>query len=121
MRKIRVALCLLGLLLLSGCKVQLYTGLTEKEGNDMLAILLDNQISAEKTMDKDGNVTLTVATEDVSRSIRLLRVNGFPKDRFSSVSDIFPKDSLISSPVEEKARYTYSMSQELSAATLSHD
>ncbi|WP_281646119.1 type III secretion inner membrane ring lipoprotein SctJ [Parendozoicomonas sp. Alg238-R29] len=102
-------------LLLSGCKVQLYTGLTEKEGNDMLAILLDNSIPAEKEMDKDSNVTLTVATDDVSRAIRLLRTNGHPKDRFSSVSDIFPKDSLISSPTEEKARYTYSMSQELSA------
>ncbi|MCL6270558.1 type III secretion inner membrane ring lipoprotein SctJ [Sansalvadorimonas sp. 2012CJ34-2] len=115
MKKFRLVFCFLGLLLLSGCKVQLYTGLTEKEGNDMLAILLDNSIPAEKTMDKDGNVTLTIATDDVSRAIRLLRSNGYPKDRFSSVSDIFPKDSLISSPVEEKARYTYSMSQELSA------
>ena len=112
LRMIAIGLCLL---LLSGCKVQLYTGLTEKEGNDMLAILLDNDIPADKAIDKEGIVTLTVGTDDVSRSIRLLRSHGFPKDRFSSVSDIFPKDSLISSPVEEKARYTYSMSQELSA------
>ena len=114
-QKIRILLLSLFVLLLSGCKVQLYTGLTEKEGNDMLAILLDNSIPAEKVMDKDGNVTLTVSTDDVSRAIRLLRTNGHPKDKFSSVSDIFPKDSLISSPTEEKARYTYSMSQELSA------
>ena len=88
LRMITLSLCLV---LLSGCKVQLYTGLTEKEGNDMLAILLDNSIEAEKAIDKDGIVTLTVATDDVSRSIRLLRGHGYPKDRFSSVSDIFPK------------------------------
>ena len=112
LKAIAVGLCLL---LLTGCKVQLYTGLTEKEGNDMLAILLDDDIEAEKSINKDGIVTLTVGNNDVSRSIRLLRAHGYPKDRFSSVSDIFPKDSLISSPTEEKARYTYSMSQELSA------
>ena len=27
-------------LLLSGCKVELYTGVTQKEGNEMLALLL---------------------------------------------------------------------------------
>ncbi|MCY4472651.1 MAG: type III secretion inner membrane ring lipoprotein SctJ [Kistimonas sp.] len=115
MYRFRIILWGLCLLLLSGCKVQLYTGLTEKEGNDMLAILLDNDIPADKSINKDGVVTLTVGQDKVSRAIRLLRSNGFPKDRFSSISDIFPKDSLISSPVEEKARYTYSMSQELSA------
>ena len=107
--------CLALVLLLSGCKVQLYTGLTEREGNEMLAMLLDAGIESEKLMDKDGNVSLSVSNSDVSRSIRLLRSNGLPRDRFSSVSDIFPKDGLISSPVEERARYTYSMSQELSS------
>ncbi|CAM3537729.1 type III secretion system inner membrane ring lipoprotein SctJ [Parendozoicomonas haliclonae] len=115
MKKLRIFFLGLCLLVLAGCEVQLYTGLTEKEGNDMLSILLDNDIPATKTIDKDGIVTLTVGNDDVSRAIRLLRGHGYPKDRFSSVSDIFPKDSLISSPTEEKARYTYSMSQELSA------
>ena len=115
MNKIRTMICCLGLLLLAGCKAQLYTGLSEREGNDMLAILLDSSISAEKKLNKDGTVTLNVNNAEVSRAIRLLRSNGYPRDKFSSVSDIFPKDSLISSPVEEQARYTYSMSQELSS------
>ena len=102
-------------LLLAGCESQLYTGLQEREGNDMLAMLLQNGISAKKEINKDREVTLFVPQDDVARAINLLRSNGLPRDKFSSVGEIFPKEGLISSPIEEKARYMYSMSQELSA------
>ncbi|USE35272.1 type III secretion system inner membrane ring lipoprotein SctJ [Endozoicomonas sp. SCSIO W0465] len=107
-------LCLIGLLLL-GCKVELYSGLDEREGNEMLAILLDNDIPSEKLVDKDKIVTIMVEGVDVARSVRVLSSLGFPKEKYSSIGDIFPKDGLISSPTEERARYTYSMSQELSS------
>ncbi|MDD7805824.1 MAG: type III secretion inner membrane ring lipoprotein SctJ [Endozoicomonas sp. (ex Botrylloides leachii)] len=102
-------------LFLMGCKIELYSGLNEKEGNEMLAILLDGGINAEKLQDKDKNLTLMVSTDDVSKAIRLLKSYGYPREQFSSIGDIFPKEGLISSPTEEKARYTYSMSQELSS------
>ena len=115
MHKIRMFACLFLVLLLAGCKAQLYTGLNEREGNDMLALLLSAGISATKELNKDRELTLFVPTDDVARAIQLLRSNGHPADNFSSVSEIFPKDGLISSPIEERARYTYSMSQELSS------
>ena len=102
-------------LMLAGCKIELYSGLSEKEGNEMLAILLDSGIASEKLLDKDKMVTLMVDTSDVSHSVKLLRSYGYPKEKYSSIGDIFPKDGLISSPIEERARYTYSMSQELSS------
>ncbi|WP_330924629.1 type III secretion system inner membrane ring lipoprotein SctJ [Candidatus Sororendozoicomonas aggregata] len=102
-------------LLLAGCKVELYSGLSEKEGNEMLAILLDGGIETEKLQDKDKNLTLKVPADDVSKAIKLLKSFGYPREHFSSIGDIFPKDGLISSPTEERARYTYSMSQELSS------
>ena len=101
--------------LLAACKVELYSGLSEKEGNEMLAILLDGEVAAEKLLDKDKMVTLMVDADEVSRSIKLLKSLGYPKEKYSSIGDIFPKDGLISSPTEERARYTYSMSQELSS------
>ncbi|MBE8215840.1 MAG: type III secretion inner membrane ring lipoprotein SctJ [Endozoicomonadaceae bacterium] len=103
------------ILCLTGCESQLYTGLTEREGNEMLAMLLQYGVDAIKEINKDREVTLFVPKNDVARSITLLRSNGYPKDKFSSVGDIFPKEGLISSPVEEKARYMFSVSQELSA------
>lgn len=102
-------------LLLFGCKVELYSELDEREGNEMLAILIDNDISSEKLVDKDKVVTIMVNGSDVSRSVNVLNSLGFPKEKYSSMGDIFSKDGLISSPTEERARYTYSMSQELSS------
>ncbi|WP_299731972.1 type III secretion system inner membrane ring lipoprotein SctJ [uncultured Endozoicomonas sp.] len=115
LKSFRLILVVFSSLILLGCKVELYSGLDEKEGNQMLAILMDNGISSDKLIDKDKVVTLLVDGEDVSRSIRVLNNYGYPKEKYSSIGDIFPKDGLISSPTEERARYTYSMSQELSS------
>ena len=118
-RQLQHRLRVLGLTLicftLAACKVELYSGLSEKEGNEMLAILLDGEIPVEKLINKDKMVTLMVDADEVSRSIKLLKSFGYPKEKYSSIGDIFPKDGLISSPTEERARYTYSMSQELSS------
>ena len=114
-RRLRILSVISFSLLLAACKVELYSGLSEKEGNEMLAILLDGGVAAEKTLDKDKQVTLMVGSDEVSHSIKLLKSLGYPKVKYSSIGDIFPKDGLISSPTEERARYTYSMSQELSS------
>ena len=114
-RRLRILGVISFSLLLAACKVELYSGLSEKEGNEMLAILLDGEVEAEKILDKDKLVTLMVGSDEVSRSIKLLKSLGYPKEKYSSIGDIFPKDGLISSPTEERARYTYSMSQELSS------
>ncbi|OZG74773.1 EscJ/YscJ/HrcJ family type III secretion inner membrane ring protein [Hahella sp. CCB-MM4] len=106
-------------ILLSGCNEELYSGLTEKEGNEMLSILLERGINTEKVSDQKGQlVTLMVDGEDLSRAIQVLKSRGFPRDDFASVGELFKKDGLISSPLEERARYIYGLSQEI-AATLS--
>src|SRR5260363_293108 len=46
--------------LLAGCKVTLYSDLTESEANQMLALLMMNRISAAKQQNKAGALTLQV-------------------------------------------------------------
>jgi type III secretion protein J len=49
----------------------------------------------------------------MSRAIELLRRQGFPRERFTDLGQIFQKQGLISSPMEERVRYTYGLSQML--------
>ena len=115
LQRLRALLAIAFSVILVGCKVELYSGLEEKEGNEMLSILMENNIHSEKLVDKDKIVTLMVESSDVSKSVQILSNYGYPREKYSSIGDIFPKDGLISSPTEERARYTYSMSQELSS------
>lgn len=104
---------------LSGCKVDLYSELDEKQGNEMLALLLVEGIDAEKISDKGGRVKLRVDKNQLSNAIEILSRNSYPRDKFATLSDVFPEGGLISTPTEESARYNYAISQDL-AATVSN-
>ena len=96
---------------LTGCqKVELYSNLSEREGNEILAVLLSHQIPATKSRTKES-VKITVAQDDVAAAIELLQLYGYPRDRFTHLGDIFQKQGLISSPLEERVRYTFGLSQ----------
>ena len=110
-QQILVILLLLGL---SGCKADLYSGLSEHEANEMITILLDNKIDVEKQTGLKNTVNIRVNSNDIGRSIAVLKKNGYPKDTFDTMGTIFKKDGLLSTPLEEKARYLHAVSQQLS-------
>ena len=64
---------------------------------------------------KDGMVGLTLESNQVGRAVDLLRAKGLPRERFAGMGQVFRKEGLISSPLEERARYLYALSQELGA------
>jgi type III secretion protein J len=105
---------LLCALLLTACKVDLFTGLEEREGNEILAVLLTNNIPATKLLGKDNVVTISVDESDVAAAIDLLNRQGYPRDKFDNLGTIFQKQGLISSPLEERIRYIYALSQTIS-------
>ncbi len=102
------------LLLLGGCKVELYTGLQEQEGNEMLALLLKHGIQSEKQPGKDNMVSLFIEEDQTARAVEILSRHGYPKTRFSTINDVFSDDGLVSTPFEERTRYIYGLSQEVS-------
>lgn len=105
---------LLGLvLLLSGCRVELYSNLSELEANQMLALLMSNRISAEKVQAKDGSLQLRVDEDHFVTAVETLRQHGYPRKKFVSAEDFFPAGQLISSPVQEKTRISYLKEQSL--------
>lgn len=115
MTKIMRISCLLLLLGLVGCQAELYTGVDQKEGNEMLSILLSEGVVATKEPDKDNTVKLMVDNAQIAFAVDVLKRNGYPREQFSTLKDVFPKDDLISSPLAERARLIYAKSQELSA------
>lgn len=117
--KLRSYLLVATCLLLTACKVDLYSGLDEKQGNEMLALLLVEGIDAEKAIDKGDTVKLLVDKNQLSNAIEILSRNSYPRDKFATLSDVFPEGGLISTPTEESARYNYAVSQDL-AATVSN-
>lgn len=105
-------------LVLAGCRVELYSGLQEKNANEMLAVLMAHGIPASKTLGKGNIASVLVDESDVAASIEILGSHGYPKDEFASLGEIFQKEGLISSPLEEKVRFLYGLSQTI-AETLS--
>lgn len=108
--------CLIGMcLVLAACsaRVDIMGAIPEDEANDVLAALLKENISAEKVAGKDGMVGVRVNSDQVGRSLEILRDNGLPRERFAGMGQVFKKEGLISSPLEERARYIYALSQEL--------
>ena len=118
--RLPVAFLLSLLVLLSGCsdRVELHRQLSEQEANEVIAELADKHIRAQKIPSKDG-VVVAVNANDIGRAVRTLEAAGLPKVARTTLGDTFRKEGVISTPLEERARYIYALSQELEA-TLSN-
>lgn len=99
---------------LAGCggNVGLLGSLSESEANEVLGILLKGGVTASKSGAKTG-FTISVDGDSMAESIELLHRHGLPRQRRSRMGEIFKKEGMISSPLEERARYVYALSQEL--------
>ncbi|AGE24168.1 type III secretion apparatus lipoprotein RscJ [Pseudomonas poae RE*1-1-14] len=119
-RRLSTLLLILLALTLSGCgeSVELHRNISEQEANEIIAELADKQIRAQKIQGKDG-VAVRVKASDINRAVRTLDAVGLPKVTRSTLGEIFRKEGVISTPLEERARYIYALSQELEA-TLSN-
>lgn len=109
----RVALVCLLCGLLAACKVQLYSGLSQRDANEMLAVLLRGGIDAETVAEKE-TVAIKVEQSQLDRAIELLNMRGLPRPKSATLGEVFKQEGLISSPLEQRARFIYATSEELS-------
>lgn len=107
-------------LLVAACgeSVELVGSLPETEANEILSTLLRAGIDASKVPADEGLSSIQVPDDSVAKALQIMRANGLPREQFVRMGDVFPKEGLISSPLEERARYIYALSQGL-AETIS--
>ena len=105
---------LVGLFVLSGCKQQLYTGLSERDANEMIAVLAARNLTADKVATDKGDFRIELDRSDFSAAVEALRDHGLPRPKFSSIGEVFKKEGLVTTANAERLRFMFAMSEELS-------
>ena len=108
---------------LTGCsKSPLYTDLTEIQANEVQAALLSAHIDAQKAqMTKAKGWSIAVAHDEIPNAMAVLGAAGLPRQSLRTLGDVFPKESFVSSPLEERARYIFALSQEVQQTLMQLD
>ena len=109
-------------LILSGCSEQsLYSGLSEQEANEIVALLQRAKLSATKVAGKENTFSVTTVEDNFASAVQLLQANGLPRTQFDTLGDVFKDQSFVSSSTAQRARYIHALSQEISHTISSID
>ena len=114
-KKIRSTLVHLLLMLLVACgaeKIELISDVQEQDANEIVAALLESGIDAEKNKLKKS-LSVMILKRDMAVAMEVLNAKGLPNRHHSNLGEIFKKEGMVSTPLEERARYIYDLSQEL--------
>jgi type III secretion protein J len=118
----RLVVAPLGLcVLLAGCSQQLYGSLTERNANEIVATLRRVGLSADKKAGADGIWSVQVPADQFADAMRVLNAHRLPPADVDGLGKVFRKDSLVSTPTEERARLMYALSQEITHTLLAID
>lgn len=110
----RRVLILLLLVLLTSCKASLFEGLEEEQANQIIAVLSQHGIEGEKERNADKTWNVTVEDDDVVTATEITREYALPHGSHANLGDLFSRQGLISNPDEDRVRYVYGLTQELS-------
>ncbi|HEX6018726.1 MAG TPA: type III secretion inner membrane ring lipoprotein SctJ [Burkholderiaceae bacterium] len=101
-------------LLLAACSEQeLYGQLSERQANEMVAVLRGAGIAAEKLSQEGGKFSVTTSRDDFPQAVRTLNAQGYPRETFDNMGKVFKREGFVSSPLEERARLMHATSQEI--------
>lgn len=108
--------------LLGGCKEQeLVTGIDQSQANEIIALLQRNNIPALKKAEPKQGYRIMVDSVDFPVAVDLMHSRGLPSRPRVEIAQMFPADSLISSPLAEQARLNSAIEQRLEQSLLTHN
>lgn len=114
-RSIMVLVWICAMLVLSGCREVLYTGLNEEDANELTAVLLERNVDASKVNGGKAGFSVEVNKQDFVKAISIARDHSLPRNQFVNLGSVFTGQNMISSQTEERSRLSFAISQELSA------
>jgi type III secretion protein J len=107
-------LTVLAVTLLCSCKAELYSRVSERDANEILATLYAAGVHAGKSTRDEKTWSVEVDEHELQRALQIVSAHGLPREQFANTGELFKKEGLISTPAEERIRYIYAVSQELS-------
>lgn len=111
--KIRKSLCIIALALLAGCNQELLADLDQQQANEVVAVLQKHHINVEKQRAEKGKFKVAVSDNDFPAAVDVLRTYSLPSRPPVEISQIFPSDTLVSTPLAERARLISGVEQRL--------
>ena len=120
-QKVQNSILLSSLLILCGCgQVDLLSNIPEKEANEILSIMQQYKIPVQKKSGLEQTWTIVLKDSDnFSKAVKILDAKGYPRSQYTTMGDVFQKSGLVSSPLEERARFMYALSESI-AETLNN-
>jgi type III secretion protein J len=110
------------LVFLSACGEEtLYSGLSEREANEMIAQLQRAGIAGQKSGLGGDNYSVKVVDRHFSQAVEVLNSAGLPRKKLRNMGEVFEKEGFVSSPLEERARLNFAQTQELTETIESID
>ena len=119
-RVLSVIACCVLLSACGGGQESLYAELDEQQANEMLAVLVRAGIDANKAR-ADKAWSIEVGRKYLPQAMEVLKAEGYPRDKYDTLGQVFKKEGFVSTPLEERARLLYALSQELSHTISSID
>ncbi|MDR1528633.1 MAG: type III secretion inner membrane ring lipoprotein SctJ [Puniceicoccales bacterium] len=107
------------MLTLAGCgKVDLLSNLPEEEANEIVSLMQQHHVPVVKKPGLELAWTIVLKNSDeFSKAEKILKTNGYPRVQYNTIGQVFQKSGLVASPLEEKARFMYALSESV-ASTL---
>jgi type III secretion protein J len=100
--------------LLTACNVDLFSELDQRQANEIVATLFRHGIPAERVTAKSGRFGVMVDEGHFAEAIAVLNESGLPRQEFKTLCDVFKKDGIVSSLMQERAQMICALEQELS-------
>ncbi len=108
------SILMLACLLLAACtRTELLQDLEERQANEVVAVLLQHNIDAEKRALGKAGFVVRVSAADLAEAINIVQLQGLPSSPRTQIANLFPPDSMVSTPLAERARLLSAIEQRL--------